>query len=57
MCTKVENPYLIAGPFVEINFGFVKIEWSLETSPVITLKSIYQEGAVELEHQVFVNDL
>ena len=54
---EVENAYRIAGPFVEVNFGLVEIDWETDNSPVITLSSIGRDGTVAFEHRISVNDL
>jgi alkaline phosphatase D len=43
---KAVNRYRVAGPFAEVNFGLVEIDWQAKPSPVITLKAVAVNGTV-----------
>ena len=47
-----ENKYRVAGPFVELNFGVVEIDWDTKPAPEISFKAIGVDGATAFEHSV-----
>jgi alkaline phosphatase D len=53
---KTANEYRLAGPFSDLNFGFVEIDWA--STPVrITMKAVGQDGSVEFSHQISLDEL
>jgi alkaline phosphatase D len=40
------NPYRIAGPYVDPNFGLVEIDWETEQGATVTLKAISADGSI-----------
>ena len=53
---QAPNDYRVAGPYVDLNFGLVEIDWEAP-SPRITLQIIDVEGNVQLEHELHLNEL
>jgi alkaline phosphatase D len=51
------NSYRIAGPYADLNFGLVEIDWEASPSPSITLKVVGVDGVAAVEHQVMQNAL
>jgi len=49
---KAANSYRVAGPYVDLNFGLVEIDWEASPSPSITLKAVGVDGAAAFEYQV-----
>ena len=54
---SVENPYRVAGPFVELNFGLIEVDWEARPGPVITLEAIDVSGTTALENQISLSSL
>lgn len=54
---KADNEFRVAGPFADLNFGLVEIDWSAKPSPVITLKAIGVDGVIEFKHRLSLSDL
>lgn len=52
-----DNPYRVAGPMTNLNFGFIEIDWSAEPTPQVALKAIGLNGEVEFDHAVSLNQL
>ena len=52
-----ENPYRIAGPYDQDNFGMVEIDWQSKPSPLISLKAITLAGQVAFEHRIALKEL
>ena len=48
------NRYRIAGPFVDLNFGLVEIDWD---NGVIILRAVGLDGTTAAEHAVRLNEL
>ena len=49
------NPYRVAGPVVEINFGLIEIDWSAESGPLVYLKVVGVDNSIALEYTVPVS--
>lgn len=47
---KAPNTYRIAGPYIDLNFGFVEIDWDAKPSTVITLMAIGADGTTGFTH-------
>ena len=41
---QAANDYRVAGPYVDLNFGLVEIDWEASPTPLITLQIIDVEG-------------
>jgi alkaline phosphatase D len=54
---KAENEYRVAGPFAELNFALVEIDWSAKPSAQITLKALAADGSVGFAHRVSLDAL
>jgi len=54
---RAPNPYRVAGPFVEPNFGLVEIDWEATPSPLINLRAVDVDGTVTFEQQVLLATL
>lgn len=51
-----ENQYRVAGPFAELNFGLVRINWS--TIPAkITLEAVGLDGHIGFSRSVSLDEL
>jgi alkaline phosphatase D len=48
------NRYRVAGPFVDLNFGLVEVDWNLKQ---VTLKTVDIEGNTVFEHHVQLGEL
>jgi len=46
------NSFRIAGPYVDLNFGLVEIDWQTQPAPQITLKTMGIDGRVAFRHQI-----
>jgi hypothetical protein len=53
----VRNPHRIAGPFVDLNFGLVEIDWNSDPSPLITLRVVGIDGASAFEYWISLDGL
>ena len=49
---KARNRHRVAGPFVDLNFGLVEIDWEAEGGPVLTMAAIDVEGRAAFELSV-----
>ena len=38
---KAPNRYRVAGPFVDLNFGLVEIDWDAKPSPLVTMRVVW----------------
>jgi alkaline phosphatase D len=54
---KAANAYRIAGPYIDLNFGIVEIDWDAKPAPVITLKAIGADGSTGFMHTVNLDEL
>ncbi len=54
---KAANIYRIAGPYTDLNFGFVEIDWDAKPSTVITLKAIGADGTTGFTHTLNLAEL
>jgi alkaline phosphatase D len=54
---KAPNRYRVAGPYVDVNFGLVEIDWEASPSTAITFRVIDVDGSVQLEHRVHLGML
>ncbi len=54
---KAKNSYRVAGPYAEVNFGLIEIDWSDHTGPSITLKTIGIDGKTAFEHTILMSSL
>lgn len=54
---QAPNDYRVGGPFVDVSFGLVEIDWEATPSPRIILQIIDVEGIVQLEHELRLNEL
>jgi alkaline phosphatase D len=54
---KAANEFRVAGPSIELNFGFVEIDWTAKPSAQITLKAITADGSTGFTHRVSLNAL
>ena len=52
-----DNEYRVAGPFAELNFGLVEIDWSSRPSPKVALKAIAADGTTAFAHHVSLDTL
>ncbi|MEP0200855.1 MAG: alkaline phosphatase D family protein [Halioglobus sp.] len=48
--SAVENPYRIAGPYVDESFGLIEIDWQGTDTPVVTLSAMALDGSAAFEH-------
>jgi alkaline phosphatase D len=51
------NPYRVAGPFVDLNFGLIEINWDANPQPLITFRAISVEGQVGFQQQISLENL
>jgi len=51
------NSNRVAGPFAEINFGLVEIDWEAKPAPQVTLKAVGLDGSAAFEHRVSLDTL
>jgi alkaline phosphatase D len=54
---KAPNSFRVAGPYIDLNFGLVEIEWEAQPVPQIILKAMGLEGTVAFEYQIDSNVL
>ena len=48
----VPNPYRVAGPYDDLNFGMVEIDWDAKSSPVIRLVALNVSGEAVFQCEV-----
>jgi alkaline phosphatase D len=51
---KAPNRYRVAGPYVDLNFGLVEIDWD---GHLVTLRAVGASGATAFEHPVHLNEM
>lgn len=49
---EARNSYRIAGPYADLNFGVVEIDWEGDPDPVIVLKAMSEAGDVVFEYEL-----
>lgn len=49
---EVPNPYRVAGPCADLNFGLVEIDWEGADGPLITLRAVGIDGTAAFEYEV-----
>ena len=54
---KADNDYRVAGPFADLNFGLVEIDWSAKPSTLITLNAVAFDGSTVFSHRISINQL
>lgn len=54
---KAPNRYRVTGPYVDLNFGVVEVDWQHPSGFEVTLKAFGLEGAPVLEHRVNASEL
>jgi alkaline phosphatase D len=54
---KAPNSFGIAGPYIDLNFGLVEIDWQAQPAPEVTLKALGLDGVAAFEHKIFLPDL
>jgi alkaline phosphatase D len=54
---EAPNAYRVAGPYVDIHFGLVEIDWDARPSPLVKLAAIGLDGSVAFEHAVSLDEL
>ena len=53
----VDNPYRVAGPYVDHNFGLVNIDWDAKPGPRISFQALSADGNLAFEHTLFLDAL
>lgn len=51
------NPYRAAGPYDDINFGLLEIDWNAESSPEIVMTAMNKNGEVAFRYTVLLGQL
>jgi len=54
---NANNPFRLAGPMADLNFGFLEIDWSAEPAPHVFMRAIGLDGKAEFEHSLSLNRL
>jgi len=54
---KAPNRYRAAGPFVDLNFGLVEIDWDAKPSPLVTMRVVGVDGRTAFEEAVTMDVL
>jgi alkaline phosphatase D len=54
---KATNSYRVSGPYVDLNVGFVEIDWAAQPSPLVALKAVGMDGSVRFEHRLSLSAL
>ena len=54
---KALNSFRVAGPYIDLNFGLVEIDWEAQPVPQVTLKAIGLNGATTFELQLSLGEL
>ena len=54
---KAPNAHRVKGPYAEINFGLVEIDWEAKPAPLVTLKAVGLDGGTAFEHRVTLDAL
>lgn len=50
----VDNSYRVAGPYDDLNFGLLEIDWDGEPSPTIKLTTMSKNGEVVFSHKLLL---
>jgi len=48
----VDNPYRVAGPYDDLNFGLLEIDWDAQPSPAIQLKAMDKDGVPVFQYRL-----
>ncbi|MGR8920204.1 MAG: alkaline phosphatase D family protein [Gammaproteobacteria bacterium] len=51
------NRHRVAGPFVELNFGLLEIDWEAPSGPMMRMKALGVDGQAGFEHEVALEAL
>ena len=54
---KAKNSYRVIGPYDQLNFGLIEIDWNERPSPRVTFKAIGINGTAAFEHKVLLESL
>ncbi|MCP4898463.1 MAG: alkaline phosphatase family protein [bacterium] len=54
---KAPNPCRVAGPYVDLNFGMIEIDWNAEPETLVTLKAVGIDGVSALKHRISLDSL
>jgi alkaline phosphatase D len=54
---EAPNRHRFAGPFVDLNFGLVQIDWDAPGGTLITLAAVGVDGHVAFEHELLLASL
>jgi alkaline phosphatase D len=54
---KARNSYRVAGPYADLNFGVVEIDWRADPDPVIVLKAMSKVGDVVFAYETSLGAL
>ena len=54
---EAPSDYRVAGPFVDLNFGLVEIDWEGAGGPMVSLKAIDASGVIQFSHEIMVGEL
>jgi alkaline phosphatase D len=49
---KAPNSFRVAGPYIDLNFGLVEIDWQAQRAPQISLKVLGLDRAVAFEYHI-----
>ena len=49
-----KNPYRVAGPYDNLNFGLLEIEWDAKPAPQILLKAMDKDGEPVFQHRLWL---
>ena len=49
---RAPNAFRVAGPYIDLNFGLVDIDWQKQPSPQITLKILDVDGTVVFKSHI-----
>jgi alkaline phosphatase D len=47
-----ENPYRVAGPYDDLNFGLLEIDWDAQPEPAIQLKAMDKDGIPVFQYRL-----
>ena len=54
---EAPNPYRVAGPLAELNFGLVEVDWRAGPAPDVRLSARRADGSKAFEHRVSLSSL
>jgi len=54
---KAPNRFCVAGPYVDLNFGLVEIDWEAEGGPTVRLAAIGVTGDTAFEHVALLEEM